>query len=357
MVSTLKGALRIVRAVPEAEVYTLWMDPALNEKAYILPGLGDAGDRINGRDRPRQPARHHPADRRLRHARDLALPRPDPPDRKDRPQPLTGHEAIPRRLSRWLPDAAYFQLLYLKYHGRVLHSRRPRTFNEKLQWYKRYYRDPLMTTLADKLAVRGYLEARGHGHLLNELYGVYDRPEEIDFDQLPESFVLKATHGSNMNIICRDRKHLDLEKSRAEMRSWLARDYYHSGRQWCYKGIRPRLICEKYLENEEFGELLDYKFYCFGGEPEFLWICSGRYGATGVAYNAYDMKGQRVRCLQGQARLRPGCPHPGGFRDHGRRRPGVVRKIPVYPRRLVPGQWQADLRRVHVLPGQRHGAL
>ncbi len=208
-----------------------------------------------------------------------------------------------RRLSRWLPDAAYFQLLYLKSHGRILRSRRPRTFNEKLQWYKRHYRDPLMTTLADKLAVRGYLEARGHGRLLNELYGVYDRPEEIDFDRLPESFVLKATHGSNMNIICRDRKHLDLEKSRAEMRSWLARDYYHSGRQWCYKGIRPRLICEKYLENEEFGELLDYKFYCFGGEPEFLWICSGRYGAAGVAYNAYDMKGQRVRVFKGK----PAC--------------------------------------------------
>jgi len=208
-----------------------------------------------------------------------------------------------RRLSRWLPDAAYFQLLYLKSHGRVLHSRRPRTFNEKLQWYKRYYRDPLMTTLADKLAVRGYLEAHGHGHLLNELYGVYDRPEEIDFDQLPESFVLKATHGSNMNIICRDRKRLDLEKSRAEMRSWLATDYYHSGRQWCYKGIRPRLICEKYLENEEFGELLDYKFYCFGGKPEFLWICSGRYSAAGVAYNAYDMKGQRLRVFKGK----PAC--------------------------------------------------
>jgi len=208
-----------------------------------------------------------------------------------------------RRLSRWLPDAAYFQLLYLKYHGRVLHSRRPRTFNEKLQWYKRYYRDPLMTTLADKLAVRGYLEARGHGHLLNELYGVYDRPEEIDFDRLPERFVLKATHGSNMNIICRDRKHLDLEKSRAEMRGWLASDYYRSGRQWCYQGIRPRLICEKYLENEEFGELLDYKFYCFGGKPEFLWICSGRYGAAGVVYNAYDMQGQRVRVFKGK----PAC--------------------------------------------------
>lgn len=207
------------------------------------------------------------------------------------------------RVSKVLPDELYLRLLYLKCHGRFLNLRQPRTFNEKLQWYKLHYRDPLMVTLSDKLAVRGYLEARGHGHLLNELYGVYDRPEEIDFDSLPERFVLKATHGSNMNIICRDRKHLDLEKSCAEMRNWLASDYYLSGRQWCYKGIRPRLICEKFLENEEFGELLDYKFYCFGGKPESLWICSGRYGATGVAYNAYDMRGQRVRIFKGK----PAC--------------------------------------------------
>jgi len=220
---------------------------------------------------------------------------------------------LTRRLSRWLPDAAYFQLLYLKSHGRVLHSRRPRTFNEKLQWYKRYYRDPLMTTLADKLAVRGYLEANGHGHLLNELYGVYDRPEEIDFDRLPERFVLKATHGSNMNIICRDRRRLDQEKSRTEMRNWLATDYYLSGRQWCYKGIRPRLICEKFLENEEFGELLDYKFYCFGGKPEFLWVCSGRYGAGGVKYNAYDMDWRRIRVFKGKPGSELDIQKPAGF--------------------------------------------
>ena len=131
----------------------------------------------------------------------------------------------------------------------------------------------------------------------------------------------------------------------------------YSGRQWCYKGIRPRLICEKYLENEEFGELLDYKFYCFGGKPEFLWICSGRYGAAGVAYNAYDMKGQRVRIFKG----RPGCDLdvriPADFAAMVAVARELCGKFPVHPRRLVPGQRQADLRRVHVLPGQRHGAL
>lgn len=203
-------------------------------------------------------------------------------------------------ISRVLPDAAYVHLLYLKAHGRVLNLKRPRTFNEKLQWYKLNCRAPLMTVLSDKYAVRGHLESAGYGGLLNELYGVYDRVEEIDLDALPERFVIKATHGSSMNIICRDRRALDWDRCRRELRRWLRTNFYFSGRQWAYRGIRPRLICEKYLENEEFGELLDYKFYCFSGQPEVLWVCSGRHGRRGVAYSAYDMEWRRLNIRKGR---------------------------------------------------------
>lgn len=205
-----------------------------------------------------------------------------------------------RRLSRILPDKVYVHLLYLKTHGHFLHLRRPRTFDEKLQWYKLHYRDVRMTTMSDKYEVRGFLQARGYGGLLNELYGVFDSPGEIDLSALPEQFVLKATHGSGMNIICRDRKSLDWEKCRGLMKRWLATNFYHVGRQWAYKNIKPRLICEKYLENEEFGELLDYKFYCFGGRPEVLFVCTGRYGAGGVKYNAYDMNWNRIYAYKGK---------------------------------------------------------
>jgi hypothetical protein len=207
---------------------------------------------------------------------------------------------LARRLLQLLPDAAYVRLLYRKFHGRWPDLRRPRTFDEKLQWYKLHHRDPLMTTLSDKYAVRGWLESRGYGHLLNELYGVFDRPEEIDPAALPERFVIKATHGSNMNIICRRRADLDWDACLAAMRRWLRSDYYLSGRQWAYKGIRPRLVCEKYLENEEFGELLDYKFYCCGGRPEVLWVCSGRYSKRGLAYNVYDMEWNRIPVFKGR---------------------------------------------------------
>jgi hypothetical protein len=209
-----------------------------------------------------------------------------------------------KRLLRWisriLPDAAYVHLLYLRTHGRILNLRRPRTFDEKLQWYKLYYREPLMVTLSDKYGVRKYLESKGHGGLLNELYGVYERAEDIDLDTLPGSFVLKATHGSSMNIICRNKQDLDWEMCRSRMADWLRTDYFYSGRQWAYKGIRPRLVCEKYLENEEFHELLDYKFYCYGGKPEVVFVCSGRYGSGGVKYNAYDMGWNRIHAFKGK---------------------------------------------------------
>jgi len=205
-----------------------------------------------------------------------------------------------RTLARLLPDKAFVHLLYLKTHGRFLRLRQPRTFDEKLQWYKLYYRDVRMTTLSDKYEVRNYLQGRGHGGLLNELYGVYDSPDEIGLSALPEQFVLKATHGSGMNIICRDRKSLDWGKCCAQMNEWLRTDYYFSGRQWAYKNIKPRLICEKYLENEEFGELIDYKFYCYHGSPEVLFVCTGRFAAQGVRYNAYDMEWNRIYAYKGK---------------------------------------------------------
>lgn len=205
-----------------------------------------------------------------------------------------------RGLSRILPDKAYVHLLYLKTHRQLLHLRRPLTFDEKLQWYKLYYRDARMTTLSDKYEVRNFLQAGGHGGLLNELYGVYDSPDEIDLAVLPGQFVVKATHGSGMNIICRDRKSLDWEKGRGLMKRWLKSNYFYSGRQWAYKNIKPRLICEKYLENEEFHELIDYKFYCYHGRPQVLFVCTGRFQEAGLRYNAYDMHWNRVHVYKGK---------------------------------------------------------
>ena len=215
-----------------------------------------------------------------------------------------------RRLARILPDKTYVRLVYLKSHGHFLHLRHPRTFDEKVQWYKVYYRDPLMTTLSDKYEVRKYLQAKGYGGLLNELYGVYESADEIDLATLPTSFALKATHGSGMNIICRDKKHLDWEKCRRLLKQWLATNHFYSGRQWAYKNIKPRLICEKYLQNEECNELIDYKFNCYQGKPELLFVCTGRNTAAGRRYDAYDLNWDRIYTFQGESGKAPEIAKP-----------------------------------------------
>lgn len=205
-----------------------------------------------------------------------------------------------RKLWRYLPDKMFVSLQYLEVYGCFPDLNPPRTFDEKLQWYKLYYRNPLMTDLADKYKVREYVARKGFGGLLNELIGVYDRAEAIDSAALPDSFVLKATHGSAMNIICKDKAQLNWKATCALMRNWLRTDYSSFGREWAYKNIRPRLICEKYLENSEFKELVDYKFYCYSGRPEVAFICTGRYSAAGLKYYVYDMDWNSIDVSEGR---------------------------------------------------------
>jgi len=204
------------------------------------------------------------------------------------------------KLLRILPDKLFISLRYLKVYGHFPDLETPRTFDEKIQWYKLYYRDSLMTDLTDKFAVRKYIESKGLAAILNQLYGVYDKMEEIDFSRLPKSFVLKATHGSDMNIICKDKNNLNWGECYRLMNRWLKTNYFYSGREWAYKNIKPRLICEKYMENEEFNELIDYKFYCYNNKPEVLFVCTGRFSAEGLKYNAYDMDWNRIYACKGK---------------------------------------------------------
>src|SRR4030042_2950522 len=217
---------------------------------------------------------------------------------------MFGHKrffnGIRRKFLKVIPDKLFIYLFYWEAYGYFPNLNDPKIFDEKLQWYKLYYRVPLMTTLADKYEVRGYLKDKGFAGILNELYGVYNGVDEIDFAKLPERFVIKATHGSSMNIICKDKKSLDWETCRHVMNNWLKRNYFHLAREWAYQVIKPRLICEKYLENEEFNELIDYKFYCYNNKPEVLFVCTGRFSADGLKYNAYDMDWKGIYTCKGK---------------------------------------------------------
>lgn len=163
----------------------------------------------------------------------------------------------------------------------------PVLFSEKLQWYKINHRDPLMERVANKYTVRGYLEKVGYGHLLNDIYGIYTDVDDIDFDKLPDQFVIKGTHGSGFNIIVKDKSMLNRRQARLMMKSWLRQHIAWSGREWVYEKMPRHIIVEKYLEDET-GELRDYKFYCFNGKPAFMQLEVGR-ATDHNTRNFYDM--------------------------------------------------------------------
>lgn len=176
-----------------------------------------------------------------------------------------------------LPDTYVQRSQFKKRFGRVLNLSSPQTLNEKIHWLMRYYRYPVMTLLADKYAVRDYV-ARKIGHeFLNELYGVWDDPAAIPFETLPQSFVLKVTWGSGQNILCRDRSKLDVPATKAQLSKWMKRSEYWVVREWAYKNITPRVICERYLTDEAGNVPTDYKFFCFNGKPRFVQVVTGRF--------------------------------------------------------------------------------
>lgn len=157
----------------------------------------------------------------------------------------------------------------------------PKTFNEKLSWFKLYVRDPLTTKCADKYAVREYVKEKIGGAHLVPLLGVYDRVEDIDLDELPEEFVLKPNHESGRVILCHDKREIDWRKQADVMKNWLRGNYYYQTGEWQYKDIPPKILCEKMLH----GKIIDYKFLCFNGIPVLLNVIANRKNGHYDLYN------------------------------------------------------------------------
>jgi hypothetical protein len=177
----------------------------------------------------------------------------------------------------FISDEKYIKKEFKKRLSREVNLQNPVNYNDKIQWLKLNWRDNLATKCADKYEVREIIEEKVGSELLNELYGVYESVDEIDIDLLPKSFVLKGTHGSGFNIICKDKDSLNWKIELDKMSDWLKTNYYSLGREWVYDGIKPRIICEKYIEEPETGELKDYKIFCFDGKPKFIQVDFNRF--------------------------------------------------------------------------------
>ena len=198
-----------------------------------------------------------------------------------------GLNCVRRGLEYLIPDEIRTRITWQRKFGVELNLVNPVSFNEKLQWLKLRYRNPLLVPCSDKYSVREFVSSRIGTKYLNELYGVFEDVDQIDFRKFPEQFVLKATHGSEMNVFCRDRQSFDEAATRRIMRSWLATNYYWANREWWYKRIQPRIVCEKYLIDESTRDLRDYKFLCFDGRVGYIWVDIDRF--TRHRRNFYDL--------------------------------------------------------------------
>jgi hypothetical protein len=163
--------------------------------------------------------------------------------------------------------------LYKSAFGRPLDLRNPKSLNEKLMWLKLFWRHPLISKCADKYAVRQYVKECHCESALNVLYGVYDTVDHIEWDQLPNRFVLKCTHGCGFNIICDDKSKLDKMKTLDRLREWMTLDYGLLYAEIHYSSIKPRIVCERYIETNLGSSLCDYKVFCFNGDPKFTMVC------------------------------------------------------------------------------------
>ena len=153
------------------------------------------------------------------------------------------------RKVRFLPSKLYVKIHYEYFSGNKLDLNNPKDFTEKIAWYKVFYRPKSLNQLVDKFAVRAFVEEKIGSQFLNTFYGVFDDVNEIKFDELPEKFVIKATHTSGHNLIVRDKNKLNLDKTKKLLKKWLKiNQYYRIGQEWAYKDVKPRIIIEKYLE-------------------------------------------------------------------------------------------------------------
>ena len=192
---------------------------------------------------------------------------------------------------RWLPDKYCLHLMYWARLNKRLNLKTPQTLNEKMQWLKLYDRKPVYTTMVDKYEAKIYAAERIGPEYIIPTLGVWERFEDIDFDALPQQFVLKCTHDSGGLAIVKDKNNWDREAAKKKIEKSLKRNYYLHGREWPYKNVKPRIIAESYLEDLETGELRDYKWYCFQGMPKLMAIFCGRSkGATTADYFDTDFQ-------------------------------------------------------------------
>lgn len=209
-----------------------------------------------------------------------------------------------------LDDEKYVKFIYKWCFKKNIDLDHPRTFSEKLQWIKLYDHNELYTRIVDKYAVKEYIASLIGEEYIIPTIGVWNSFDEIDFNVLPDAFVLKCTHDSGGLVICKDKSKLDIKKARKKIVKSLKRNFYLLGREWPYKDVKPQIIAEPYISDSN-GELNDYKFFCFNGQPKMLFIASDR--GIDTRFDFFDMDFNHLPFEQGHPNSAKSLKKPDGF--------------------------------------------
>ena len=207
--------------------------------------------------------------------------------------------ALLYRFGGCLPDETYLEWMYYLKCGRKLELENSKRFNDKLQWLKLYYRDPLWTKMVDKYGVKELVSERIGPEYVARCLGVWDSAKDIEWDKLPNQFVLKTNHDSGNNgvFIVRDKSKVNKSQIIRRINASLRRDTSIPGREWPYKDVPRKMFAEQYLEDAS-GELRDYKFFCFDGQVKYLFIATERQSGGEVKFNYFDANFQDLGIVQ-----------------------------------------------------------
>ena len=212
-------------------------------------------------------------------------------------------DSLVRKFGQWLPDSTYIGLRYKFQMGKRLNLKKPKSFNEKLQWLKLHDQNPEYSKMVDKIMVKDYVSSLIGSEYVVPLLGVWEKPEDIDWDSLPNQFVLKANHagGNNGVVICRDKVSFDRTGAVTKLKRSLKEDVYHNLREWPYKNIHKRILAEQYIESAPGEEdLPDYKFFCFNGKVKALFVATERQNPNEeVKFDFFDPEFNHLPIRQG----------------------------------------------------------
>lgn len=204
-----------------------------------------------------------------------------------------------------MPDKTYIKLYYRLRVGRKLNIDNPLTFNEKLQWLKFNYRFPLQSIVSDKLLVRDYVSRKIGEKYLIPLLGAWEKYDDIEFDKLPNQFVLKCNHDSGGLVVCKDKNKFDIKNARKKIERSLKSNFFYIGREYQYKNIKPMIICEQFISDN--GNIpMDYKIYCFNGNPDVILVCRDRFSHNThrAAYLFFDQEWNFLPLDKGDEKLK-----------------------------------------------------